>query len=205
MLSSAWRCDVLATLFAFGLIQGCSPSTDDGKDTSDTSAPDTQETADSNAETGETGETADTTETGETGETADTTETGETGDTGDTGDTGVPACPPDLAGVCGTIRGTTPEVVYGVGLYPPGADLPAALHLEDPGRTGRVLPLDYFIGADAFPKLFPPEGPYDALLVIDTDGDGFVNIAWDEFYAYEGNPVILDGTNLVTGVDFTIE
>lgn len=133
--------------------------------------------------------------------TADTSDSG--GDTADTsGDTGAGICPTTETAVCGTLKGTTPTSVFAVRMYPPDAPNPAGDLVFDPTTVTLSFPYTYVMPADAFPPDHAA-GTYEAVLVIDSDGDGVLKRDVDTSIEYVNNPItIVEGTGL-DHIDFT--
>ncbi len=137
-------------------------------------------------------------------DTADTSvDTADTGgnDTADTGGTG--HCPTDETAMCGMLKGTVPGAFFAVRLYPSGASLPAADMMLDPTVLEITFPFAYTMKADAFHS-DTPAGVYDAVLVIESNGDGKLDKDVDTTLTSAASPVtITEGVGL-DGVDFVV-
>lgn len=135
-------------------------------------------------------------------DTADTSvDTADTGgnDTADSGGTG--RCPTGETAMCGMLTGTVPAAFFAVRLYPSGAAMPAADMMLDPTVLEITFPFAYTMKGGAF-HTETVSGVYDAVLVIDSNGDGKLDKDLDTALTSEASPVtITEGTGL-DGVDF---
>lgn len=159
------------------------------------------------------------TDSGAGNDTADTADTGgDTGDTGtDTGDTDSgdtdsgdidtaelpPGCPADATAVCGTLTGTAPTKIFEIRLYPEGAELPAASALLDPTKLTITFPFGFVMKEDAFHSE-GVAGTYDAVLVVDSDGDGNLERGSDTTVESPKNPIKVTEGKPTVGVDFAV-